>query len=277
MKSHSNLYESICAFENLLQGASKAQRGKRFKASTARFNFFLERELLTLQNELLTQRYRPGAYTTFTIREPKTRLISAAPYRDRVVHHALCNVIEPLFERTFIYDSYACRQAKGTHAAVERFSRFCRQYRDIFKADLAQYFPSIDHDILFAILSRTIRDRRTRWLIRQIIDASNPQPPVLHYFPGDDLFMPITRRKGLPIGNLASQLFANIYLNGFDHFVKETLRCRAYIRYCDDFVVFSDDKQALRAHQPASHRPYGTELARTCGARRYLRLAAARI
>lgn len=176
MKSHTNLYESICTFENLLEAAHKAQRGKRFKASTARFNFFLERELLTLQDELLTQCYRPGAYTTFTIREPKTRLISAAPYRDRVVHHALCNVIEPLFERTFIYDSYACRQGKGTHATVQRFSRFCRQYRYVFKADLAQYFPSIDHDILFAILSRTIRDRHTRWLIRQIIDASNPQP-----------------------------------------------------------------------------------------------------
>ena len=106
-------------------------------------------------------------------------------------------------------------------------------------------FPSIDHDILFAILSRTIRDRRTRWLMRQIIDASNPQPQVLHYFPGDDLFTPTTRRKGLPIGNLTSQLFANIYLNGFDHFVKETLRCRAYVRYCDDFVVFGDDKRAL--------------------------------
>lgn len=128
---------------------------------------------------------------------------------------------------------------------MERFSRFCRQHRYVLKTDIAQYFPSIDHDILYAILSGTVRDRRTRWLIRQIIDASNPQPQVLHYFPGDDLFTPVTRRKGLPIGDLTSQLCANIYLNGFDHFVKETLRCRAYIRYCDDFVVFSNDKSAL--------------------------------
>jgi len=202
-------------------------------------------ELFTLQDALLTQRYRPGPYTTFTIHEPKTRLISAAPYRDRVVHHALCNVIEPLFERTFIDDSYSCRQGKGTHAAVERFSRYCRQYRYVLKADIAQYFPSIDHDILYTILCRTIRDTRTRWLLRQIIDASNPQPPALYYFPGDDLFTPTTRRKGLPIGNLTSQLFANIYLNGFDHFIKETLRCRAYLRYCDDFVVFGDTPRAL--------------------------------
>jgi RNA-directed DNA polymerase len=119
MKSHTNLYETICTFENLLRAASRAQCGKRFKASTARFNFSLERELLTLQDELLTQRYRPGAYTTFTIREPKTRLISAAPYRDRVVHHALCSVIEPLFERTFIYD-FLCLSAGERHACRRR-------------------------------------------------------------------------------------------------------------------------------------------------------------
>ncbi len=245
MKSYTHLYDRLCAFENLLHAATRAQRGKRFTGSTARFNFFLERELLCLQQELLTQTYHPGPYTTFTIREPKTRLISAAPYRDRVVHHALCAIIEPLFERAFIYDSYACRTGKGTHAAVERFSQYCRRYPYVLKADIAQFFPSIDHELLFGLLTRTIRDQRTRWLMRQILDASNPQPPALYYFPGDDLFTPITRRKGLPIGHLTSQLFANIYLNGFDHFVQETLRCPAYLRYCDDFVVFSADKRSL--------------------------------
>ncbi len=156
MKTYRQLFAQICAFPNLLLAAYKAQRGKRLRDQVARFNFGLEQELLTLQAELRGQTYTPRKYKAFYIYEPKRRLISAAPYRDRVVHHALCNAIEPLFDRTFIYDSYACRKEKGTHAAVDRFTQFCRKNRYVLKADIAKYFPSIDHEILLTLLARKI-------------------------------------------------------------------------------------------------------------------------
>jgi retron-type reverse transcriptase len=159
------------------------------------------------------------------------------------VHHALSNIIEPIFDRTFIYDSYACRKGKGTHKAVERFTQFCRKYSYVLKCDIMKYFPSIDHEILYGLIAKKIRCPKTLWLIKKIIDASGEQEPVITYFEGDET--PLTRRKGLPIGNLTSQFFGNIYLDGFDHFVKETLQCKAYIRYVDDFVVLADDKQWL--------------------------------
>ena len=245
MKTYSGLYPKICSFENLWEAARRAQRGKRFQYSVSRFNFHLERELFCLQDELLTQTYQPGLYHEFTIYEPKKRLISAAPYRDRVVHHALCNIIEPIFERTFIFDSYACRVGKGTHRAVDRFTQFCRQNRYVLKADISKYFPSIDHEILKDFIRRKIRDPQALWLIDLIIDSSNPQEPVTAYFPGDDLFTCLERRHGIPIGNLTSQFFANLYLNPLHHFVKEQLHCECYIRYCDDFVVLADGKEWL--------------------------------
>ena len=251
MKRHGHLFDRLVSFENLLAAAGTARRGKRFKANTARFEYQLEPELLTLQDELRSRTYRPGPYRTFTIREPKARLISAAPYRDRVVHHALCRVIEPIFERTFVKDSYACRVGKGTHLAVEVFQRHARRHPYVLKCDITKYFPSMDHAILFELLARKLKDARVLWLIRTIIDASNEQEWVCRHFPGDDLFTPVTRPKGIPIGNLTSQFFANVYLNGFDHFVKEDLCCSAYLRYCDDFVVFGDDKRALWAIKEA--------------------------
>ena len=244
MKSHNNLFDEITSFQNLLLAAGKAQRGKRFKPATARFNLNLEKELLALQQELRNQDYRHGKYRDFFINDPKRRLISAAPYRDRVVHHALCNVIEPLFDRTFIYDSYACRRGKGTHAAVRRYSTFARKRRYVLKCDIQKYFQSVDHEILMGAIERKIRCRRTLRLIREIV-GSRVDNRLCLYFKGDDLFTPIERRRAIPIGNLTSQFFANVYLNGFDHFVKERLGCRFYLRYVDDFVVFHDSKQRL--------------------------------
>ena len=208
----------------------------------ATFHFELERELIRIQDELVNQTYQPGPYREFEIHEPKRRLISAAPFRDRVVHHALCSVLEPIWERCFIFDSYACRKGKGTHAAVDRFQSFAKRYRYVLKSDVRKYFPSIDHDVLKQLLARKIKDPDVLWLANRIIDHSNAQEPVLRWYPGDDLFTPTERRRGLPIGNQTSQFFANVYLNPFDHFVKETLRCPAYVRYCDDFVLLSDDK-----------------------------------
>jgi len=230
MKTYNHLFEQICSFENLLSAAKKAQRSKKLKQDVARFNFRLEHELLKLQEELLNGTYQPGGYYEFYIFEPKKRMISAAPYRDRVVHHALCNLIEPIFDKTFIYDSYACRKDKGTHRAVERFTQFCRKNKYVLKCDVKKYFPSIDHEILYELICRKIADKRTLWLIKLIIDSSNEQERVLEYYQGDDLFTSLARRMGIPIGNLTSQFFANIYLNGFDHYVKEQLQCRYYIR-----------------------------------------------
>jgi len=241
LKRHKNLYDDVCDFENLLLSARKAQQGKRGNPRVQTFNHRIETELLTLQEELQAQTYRPGAYRTFTINDPKTRMISAAPFRDRVVHHALCNIVEPIFERVFIHDSYACRKGKGTHAAVDRFTQFMHSNEYVLKCDIKKYFASIDHEILKQLIRRKIGCPRTLWLIDLIIDHSNPQEFVDDYFPSDNLFTPSSRRKGLPLGNQTSQFFANIYLDPLDHFVKEKLGCRAFIRYVDDFVVLEQD------------------------------------
>ena len=249
MKRYGNLYPELCSFENLWLAAKKAEKGKRSRPEVARFNLRLESELFELQQQLRQQSYQPGVYRQFVVREPKLRLISAAPYRDRVVHHALCNVVEPIFEATFVHDSYACRPGKGTHAAIERFSYFSRRYRYLLKADIEKYFPSIDHQIIKSLFRRKIKDPQVLWLMDSVVDSSNQQEFVGTYFEGDDLLTPLERRLGLPIGNLTSQFMANLYLNPMDHFIKQDLKARAYLRYCDDFAVFSDDKGWLKQIQ----------------------------
>ena len=245
MKRHKNLYPYIVEFENLFLAARKAQKGKRFQDYVLKFNYNLEQELIQLQNELISKEYQPGSYRTFYIQEPKHRMISAAPYRDRVVHHALCNVIAPIFESTFIRDSYANRVNFGTHRALKRFTKFARSSRYVLQCDIKKYFPSIDHEILKKLLRRKIKCVDTLWLIDKIIDNSNQQEIFIEYFDGDDLLTPIQRIRGLPIGNLTSQFFANTYMNGFDHFVKEQLRVKKYLRYVDDFALFAEDRQFL--------------------------------
>jgi RNA-directed DNA polymerase len=274
MKRHANLWGQIIDFENLLLAARLAQRGKRFRKNVLAFNYNLERELLKIQTELRNQTYQPGKYRTFQILDPKPRMISAAPYRDRVVHHALCSVIIPLIERSFISDSYANRLGYGTHRALERFTEFARSSRYVLQCDVRRYFPTIDHEILKTILHRKIKCPETLWLINTIIDCSNAQEPVLDYFPGDSLLTPVERRKGLPIGNLTSQFFANVYLDGLDHFVKEHLKAAQYLRYVDDFALFSDDKAFLAesrlqiedylAHLRLKIHPIKSQLFETC-------------
>jgi len=225
MKRHGNLFDKITSFENLLKASRKAQRGKRFKESTAEFNLRLEHELLKLQKELQERTYRIGGYKQFYIYDPKKRLISALPYRDRVVQHVLCNVIEPIFDSGLIYDTYACRKDKGSHRAVNRFTMYCRKNKYALKCDIKSYFASIDHDLLVEMITRKIKDPDVLWLIKLIVD-STPSP-------------------GIPIGNLASQIFANLYLDGLDHYLKETVKCKHYIRYMDDLIVFGNDKNRL--------------------------------
>lgn len=251
MRRYGNLYPQITDFENLLLASRKAQKGKRYRDNILEFNYHLEYELLQLQQELATKTYQPGSYRTFHIRDPKSRLISAAPYRDRVVHHALCNVIVPIFEKEWIADTYANRKGYGTHRALRRFTQFARSSRYVLQCDIRKYFPSIDHEILKALISHKIKCPNTLWLIDSIIDNSNEQEPVIQYFRGDDMLTPALRRHGIPIGNLTSQTWANVYLSGFDHWIKEKLKVRQYIRYVDDFSLFSDDRSFLVECLPA--------------------------
>jgi retron-type reverse transcriptase len=245
MKRHGNLWSEITDFANLLSATKKAELGKRFRESVLDFNYNLENNLWQLKNELESKTYQPGAYKIFTILEPRPRMISAAPYRDRVVHHALCSQIMPIFEATFILDSYANRTGFGTHRAIRRFTKFARSSRYILQCDIKKYFASIDHEVLKSLLRRKIKCRDTLWLLDTIINNSNEQESVVEYFPGDNILTPIQRRRGLPIGNLTSQFFANVYLNGLDHFAKQNLHVKKYLRYVDDFAFLSDDREFL--------------------------------
>lgn len=245
MKRYGNLYPQIINFENILLASRQAQKGKRFRDNVLDFNYHLETELIRLQKQLTDKTYQPGVYRTFHLINPKSRLISAAPYRDRVVHHALCNVIVPIFEKTFIADSYANRLGFGTHRALKKFTTFARNSNYVLQCDIRKYFPSIDHIILKELIRRKIKCSDTLWLIDTIINNSNEQETVIDYFPGDDLLALVIRRKGLPIGNLTSQFFANIYLNSLDHFVKDKLKICKYVRYVDDFALFSDERELL--------------------------------
>lgn len=240
-------YADIYTWENLYTAYRKAAKGKRSHRPAATFEFKLEDNLIQLQEELASESYRPGAYVNFTIHEPKRRLISAAPFRDRVAHHALCQVIEPAFERSFIDHSYANRVEKGTHRALNTCQAWLGRYRYVLQCDVKQFFPSIDHHILQRALNRRIQDGAIRRLIALILASGNgvlSEAYAMVYFAGDELFA-CNRPRGLPIGNLTSQFWANCYMNEFDHFVTRELGCGAYLRYVDDFLLFANDKQTL--------------------------------
>lgn len=251
-----NLHEQICEWENLRRAYANASRGKRGRGATALFESLLADNLLKLEQELREQTYQPGKYSNFYIHEPKKRLISAAPFRDRVVHHALCNITVPYFEKLFIADSYANRVGKGTHRAIDRCQQFARKYKYVLQCDLAQFFPSIDHEILRETLASILPDDSVFWLIDKILASGRgvlAGEYDMIYFEGDDL-LAASRPRGLPIGNLTSQLWANCCLNPFDHFVRRELGCKAYLRYVDDFLLFSDSKSELMRWRDASVR-----------------------
>ncbi len=246
-KQHSDLFNKIITFDNIYYAYKKAAKGKRSKPAVVEFEWCLESELLQLQQELSEQNYQPGPYHSFYINDPKRRLVSAAPFRDRVVHHALCRIIEPLFEKTFIATSYANRVGKGNHSALKQSQNYSRQYTFVLQCDIKQFLPSIDHEILIQILAKKLADAPIMALIKKILMGGQGifnEVDDIVFYPGDDL-LSATRPRGLPIGNLTSQLWANVYLNELDQFVKRTLRCRAYLRYMDDFLLFSNDKKQL--------------------------------
>lgn len=252
-RRYPHLWLEVIAFKNLWLAFKKAARGKRSRPAAAGFEFNLEQNLVALSEELRQGLYWPGEYASFYIHDPKRRLISAAPFRDRVVHHALCNVLEPIFERKFIFDSYANRLGKGTHRALDRCTQFLRRFDYVLPMDVRQFFPSIDHRILEGILAKSIGDERMLELCHKILVSGQgilKDEYEMIYFPGDDLFAAL-RPRGLPIGNLTSQFWANVYLNGLDHFIKRYLKCQGYIRYVDDMLLFSDNKANLHAWREA--------------------------
>ncbi len=232
-----SLFDQIIAFENLHRAALRSRKGKRHRKEVAAFFANLEENLIQLQNELIWHQYRVGRYRNFYVYEPKKRLVAALPFRDRVVQHAIVNVIEPLFDQRFIDDSFACRSSKGTHAGADRAQQFIRIVQRnygqpyVLKADIYHYFASIDHDIAKQLLARRISCQKTLQLLSDIIDSS----------PG----------KGIPLGNLTSQLVANIYLHELDWFAKHVLHIRYYIRYMDDFVITHHDKKQLQIWRQA--------------------------
>ncbi len=231
----------------MLLAYHKAARGKRGRPAAAAFEFQIADRLLVLQDELISGAYRPGAYRHFFIHEPKRRKISAAPFGDRVVHHALCNIIEPLFEVRFHPHSYANRVGKGTHRAVDQLQRYACRYRYALRLDIVQHFPSLDHAILKRELFRVVRDDQVRRLIDVILASGEgvlADEYNLVYFRGDWLLDGL-RPRGLPIGNLTSQFWSNCYLNPFDWFVTRQLGCPAYLRYVDDMALFGDNKRQL--------------------------------
>jgi len=249
----SEAYHRLCSWENLLAAYGKAARGKRGQGAAASFEFQLADRLLALKHELAHGSYRPGPYVNFYVDEPKRRKISAAPFRDRVVHHALCRVIEPRFERLFIADSYANRVGKGTHRAVTRLQQLARRYRYVLRADIVKHFPSIDHAILRETLARVIPEEDVMALVDRILESGAgvlDDEYQMVWFPGDDL-LAACRPRGLPIGNLSSQFWSNCYLHRFDQFVTRELRCLGYLRYVDDFALFSDSKRELWAWKSA--------------------------
>jgi retron-type reverse transcriptase len=228
MKRIGKLFDTFCSYDNLHKAWRKAYKGSNRNADSLRFFYRLETELLALQEALASGEWQPQPYRYFEIFDPKQRTISVASFRDRVVHHALIRVLEPVYERRFIFDSYATRPAKGSHAAVARAQDFIRHNQWFFKSDVEKYFDSIRHDRLMEILACTIKDKMLLQVLEKIV-RNGGQNGV-----------------GLPIGNLTSQFLANVYLHPFDMFIKQDLQCRHYLRYMDDFVVFDPDKEHLK-------------------------------
>lgn len=233
MKRTGCIFDQVCSFANLYEAYRKAMRGSGKTEEACRFSFYLEKELLQLKRELECENYRPAPYRYFQIFDPKERTISVAPFRDRVVHHALVRGIEPVFEGAFIFDSYATRKGKGSHAAVKRAQEFLKKYPWYLKLDVAKYFDGIDHEILMELINRKIKDRKVMELARQVIANSDRSRGLME-------------GKGLPIGNLTSQFFANVYLDPLDHFIKDKLGIKGYVRYMDDMVIFAESKDELK-------------------------------
>ena len=244
MKSYKNLYPKLCSYKNLELAFKKASKGKNKMPYVIEFKKNLRENLLELKRELELETYRPSKLTKFTVRDPKTRLIRKSIFKDRIVHHDIVNILEPIYEARFITDNYANRLNKGTISALEKLDKFKRKVSKngklvphaltnnmikgyVFKADIRKFFDSINQAKMIEILKRKIKDEKIIWLVIKILKNF------------DD------KRKGMPLGNMTSQFFANVYLNDLDQFVKRKLKMKYYLRYVDDFVILHGDKKVL--------------------------------
>lgn len=231
-----NHYDKVIALPNILMAWEQFASGKSNRKEIIYYWKHLEDHILDLHQELYSQTYQHSEYTQFVVQDTKKRIIHKACVKDRIVHQLVFDYVDALFEKKFIYDSYASRKEKGTHRAVKRLQFFCdRTYGShskgcwILKCDIKKFFDSVDHDILYTLIKKAIKEKSLLDLIKKIIDSYDTK-----------------RGKGLPLGNLTSQIFANIYLHEFDYYAKHQLRIKKYIRFSDDFVVVSDDKEYLQ-------------------------------
>ncbi len=247
MKTYKNLYTKLCSTENIIEAYEKARKGKAKKLAVLEFEEKTLENLQTLQKELINLTYEPKPLKRFIVRDPKTRTIHASAFRDRIVHHVLVNILEPIFEKIFIHDSYASRKDKGAHIAITRFDKFKRKVSQnglvvrgknntsnniqgyVFKADIYHYFDNVNHETLINIIKSKFKDEKITWIIRKILNN----------------FKTESEGKGMPLGNYTSQFFANVYLNKLDYFVKHELKAKYYIRYVDDFVILHRNKKRL--------------------------------
>ncbi len=237
MKTYKNLYPKLCSEENLALAFKKAQKRKSTKPYVIEFKNNLNENLELLRLELLSDTYEPRPLKTFVIRDPKTRKIRKSYFRDRIIHHAICNILEPILEKRFIYDSFANRKGKGTLNAIKRFDKFKQKVSKnntkncyVLKADIKHYFDEVNHNTLINILRKKINDERLISLISKVL--KNHSDAV-----------------GMPLGNMTSQFFANVYLNELDQFVKNELKIKYYIRYVDDFIILHESKNILESYK----------------------------
>lgn len=240
------MIHAIASLRNLWDAARRAARGKRHRRAVAQTLMELESVVIDLERQLLDGSWCPGVPALHEIRDPKRRTIAAAPFKDRIVHQALSAVLAPLLEQPLIRHSYACRTGLGTHAALRQATAWARRHRYFVHLDVTKFFPTVDHAIVLSQLERHVRCAATLALCRRILSAGGVlSAGARRYFPGDDLFTPLTRAIGLPIGNLTSQHFANRYLSPVDHRAKDRLRVRAYLRYMDDMLLFGDERSQV--------------------------------
>lgn len=235
-------FEDIVSLDNLLEAWKEFLKGKKKKKDVQELYFRLMDNIISLHQDLVHHTYKHGGYQAFNIFDPKPRNIHKASARDRLIHHTIYRKLYPFFDKAFIADSFSCRIDKGTHKALNRFRSIAFKVSKnntktcwILKCDIKKFFASIDHDILMSILRKYIPDKDVLWLLGIVISS----------FPGAG------QKTGLPLGNLTSQLFVNIYMNDFDQFVKHRLKAKHYIRYADDFVLLSEDRNCLKAQIPA--------------------------
>lgn len=228
MKTHKKLWDEFISVKNFESAAKKAVKSKKTRKSVQRFLNKRAELLEKLRQDVMHNRFRTSPYKTFVIREPKQRIIYNLPlYPDHILHHALINILGPLWQKMFIRDSYACIPTKGLHAASQRTMEFVRKNKYVLQCDIRKFYPSIDHEIMMEIVAKKVHDRRILRLLNGIVWS-------------------VGGEKNLPIGNLTSQWLGNVYMNELDHFVKEKLGWHDYIRYCDDFCLYGNDKKVLK-------------------------------